>query len=963
MALSQEEDWPREVERRSELKSLDDAARCSICHDIFQVPLSLPCGHSFCSGCIRGNFEFQERTDRPKCPQCRKPATAQDLRPNIALGGFSSQYLGVRSLLVGFAIASTRANPRNHVPNKATKGTQAPNRASEHGQAAEPTPRPLTRPSSRRPTSQREKEPPADKGPAMNGRVLRKRRHSPRGHAEEDSTQDAAEGGAESPSCLGDDGDFVVDLRDSDTSPAVTPVKRPKVGPPAGDRAGGAGVPNGTSTVPMGASALSAELCTDALLGKTPETDSREAAGREDSAAGTRGPSEGPRGPPGGPEQPAQPGYVQCPACGMTIREAILNLHLDKCLDTSGPGPAKPRPSAKPRKGGAAFAGAGARLKSPRRLAVPPSIVFPLIKDGQLKEKLRALGLPISGKRAELEQRYRDFRIAVQKANDAGEETSYQALAQQYKARLAAAGLSSSHAPVPSASITDGDGTVLDITGASFEDLIRATREREGRSGPSTSSSAREVPSVGPMKGPMGAEAPEDPRWPNSAVPEAPSGATLATLSACGGTAVPASGGLGVLPPGGPVPRHAAVPPVHHAPLTTPALSSHEDGGTNAVHLKDNPEPGPSPRARPAPQSCESAGRKGTSGAVTLQACAAMPEGSLTVWGSGTAPLTGTPTRVNGLGPEYGTHLSASRALPGVGTAARLHIEHRGSTAPGLNIEHRGSTDDRLNMEHQGSTDARLNMEHHGGTSRPLELSRDGFAATEVGEQQDVENSDKRTRRLQGYQSLGYPGGPVPQSPHGYGSTTPPRPMEQVAAVAPHQSVVLGSACPEAREGDGGKGPRGDHQKGGAHPGAVEEPASGRGASTVSRGIPTPGVGMRGNPVPGWGPGGTSNGNPGGHVGPAEESILQDHIERVLFGVEKDFRKAIGVISNSDSEYEDACDPPAERMATAATVGLDGAGADSEDEYELPDAPYGCSQPPPPAPSRPVLRSMSRFGG
>ncbi len=121
----------------------------------------------------------------------------------------------------------------------------------------------------------------------------------------------------------GEDDDFVMYLRNSDSSPAVTPVKRPRVGPPAQDSAWGAGAHNGTSAVHMGASALSADFRTDGPVGKTPETSFREATGRQDSSAGPRGPREG-------PGQAAKPGYVQCPACGMTIREAILNLHLDK---------------------------------------------------------------------------------------------------------------------------------------------------------------------------------------------------------------------------------------------------------------------------------------------------------------------------------------------------------------------------------------------------------------------------------------------------------------------------------------------------------------------------------------------------------------------------------------------------------------------------------------------------------
>lgn len=40
---------------------------CSICLEIFQMPIVLICGHTFCRKCI----ELQKQESN-KCPQCRK---------------------------------------------------------------------------------------------------------------------------------------------------------------------------------------------------------------------------------------------------------------------------------------------------------------------------------------------------------------------------------------------------------------------------------------------------------------------------------------------------------------------------------------------------------------------------------------------------------------------------------------------------------------------------------------------------------------------------------------------------------------------------------------------------------------------------------------------------------------------------------------------------------------------------
>ncbi|KAK9861481.1 hypothetical protein WJX84_002683, partial [Apatococcus fuscideae] len=90
--IETEEDWPAHPHRR-QLLALDEAARCAICCEFFDTPMALPCGHSFCSHCIRGNFRVQEQQGSPKCPHCRAACDARDLRANPALKDLVLKFL------------------------------------------------------------------------------------------------------------------------------------------------------------------------------------------------------------------------------------------------------------------------------------------------------------------------------------------------------------------------------------------------------------------------------------------------------------------------------------------------------------------------------------------------------------------------------------------------------------------------------------------------------------------------------------------------------------------------------------------------------------------------------------------------------------------------------------------------------------------------------------------------------
>ncbi|KAH0830313.1 hypothetical protein J3R83DRAFT_1682 [Lanmaoa asiatica] len=74
------------------LRQLDASFRCTICGEFFDAPISLACGHCFCSLCIREHIVRE-----PECPSCRKSATEAHFRVNPALEEVVSAWKAARS--------------------------------------------------------------------------------------------------------------------------------------------------------------------------------------------------------------------------------------------------------------------------------------------------------------------------------------------------------------------------------------------------------------------------------------------------------------------------------------------------------------------------------------------------------------------------------------------------------------------------------------------------------------------------------------------------------------------------------------------------------------------------------------------------------------------------------------------------------------------------------------------------
>lgn len=91
------------------LSALEESLRCHICKEYFTAPMITSCCHTFCSLCIRRQFDLESR-----CPACRKQIQLSSLRKNAAIEETVELYKQSRGSLLDLVRESTGGgNERN----------------------------------------------------------------------------------------------------------------------------------------------------------------------------------------------------------------------------------------------------------------------------------------------------------------------------------------------------------------------------------------------------------------------------------------------------------------------------------------------------------------------------------------------------------------------------------------------------------------------------------------------------------------------------------------------------------------------------------------------------------------------------------------------------------------------------------------------------------------------------------
>ncbi|ORX36409.1 hypothetical protein BD324DRAFT_591711 [Kockovaella imperatae] len=108
-----------------QLQRLDRSVLCTICKEIFRAPVTVTCGHTFCSECIRSSLSVM--TDK-KCPLCHATITEGSIRRNRAMEEVTEAWETARDSLITLSqpvAGPSRRRPPPEPNSKSSSSTSA----------------------------------------------------------------------------------------------------------------------------------------------------------------------------------------------------------------------------------------------------------------------------------------------------------------------------------------------------------------------------------------------------------------------------------------------------------------------------------------------------------------------------------------------------------------------------------------------------------------------------------------------------------------------------------------------------------------------------------------------------------------------------------------------------------------------------------------------------------------------
>jgi hypothetical protein len=118
-------EWPKESPAARGLRALEEAMLCPICSEFMDNAHSLPCGHTYCSICIRKHFDRKLNiVSYDQCPSCREKSEVAQLKCNKQIQSVILAFMAARTDLLSLVryaathkieqtIASEAAGPTN----------------------------------------------------------------------------------------------------------------------------------------------------------------------------------------------------------------------------------------------------------------------------------------------------------------------------------------------------------------------------------------------------------------------------------------------------------------------------------------------------------------------------------------------------------------------------------------------------------------------------------------------------------------------------------------------------------------------------------------------------------------------------------------------------------------------------------------------------------------------------------